>query len=904
MKKKSILFMILCAYSFIGFAQIIKPCDTVPAKVSKDTAVCFGLPVKLTAPVGVTYAWSNQVSTASITVTPTVSTTYFVTITEVNNCSAKDSIIVTVNLLPTITAGSTGNVCLGSSTIITASGALTYVWSNGIGTGSSRTVNPTVTRTYKVTGTDMKNCQNIGMVNVMVNQLPVVTAGVTGPVCAGNTTTLTVGGASTFVWNHGIGYGSMKTVNPSVTTTYIVTGTNTGNCSDTTHVVVIVNPLPKVTAGGQVICAGFAAIITASGSALSYNWSNGLGSELTQTVNPAISTTYSIIGTDANNCSNIASAIVMVNPLPTINASGNTNICIGSQGIINLNGATNYYWSDGVGSSSSRTVNPTVSMTYTVTGTDVNNCQNTMTIPVVVNSLPTVTAGGSWIICAGDYTVISAGGATTYKWSNGIGSSDTVKVNPTVTRTYKVTGTDLNNCSNTATVTVKVNPLPTVTTTGGGAVCYGGSTVIRTSGAISYKWSNGLGFADSIVAAPVVTKTYTVSGTDANNCVNFANVSVVVNPLPTITVNGKDSICNGSSTTISVSGANTYTWSYGLGNGNLVVLNPTVTKSYRITGTDINNCINIGTLTITVSPVPVVTVSGDTSICMGASYYATASGASTYKWSNGYGYGASKTLSPTITRTYRVTGTDNNCSNIATLTVTVNPSPTITVSGVDSICKGNSTTMTATGAISYKWSNGYGSGDTKTLSPSISMTYYVTGADTNICPGIVKVPVNVNAVPAAPVITLNKDTLFSDASLVSLWYTPLGIIPGQTGSYFIPTATNNYYAVATYNGCNSPISNVIHVVISGINEVNVNDHIAVYPNPVKNKIYITFNTAEKEDFYLEILNEPGQSLLAKKMNVMANAIETIDLSAFPAGVYFVKLISNSQAIMKKIVKQE
>jgi hypothetical protein len=136
-------------------------------------------------------------------------------------------------------------------------------------------------------------------------------------------------------------------------------------------------------------------------------------------------------------------------------------------------------------------------------------------------------------VCAGNSVTLSGGGASTYNWSNGV--TDAVSFIPTNNGTYTVTGTDGNGCVNAATTSVAVNALPIVTAaSSASAVCAGNSVTLSGGGASTYNWSNGV--TDAVSFIPTTNSTYTLTGTDANGCVNTATTSVVVNALPTILV--------------------------------------------------------------------------------------------------------------------------------------------------------------------------------------------------------------------------------------------------------------------------------------------------------------------------------------------------------------------------------
>ncbi|MBK8670920.1 MAG: hypothetical protein IPN89_16320 [Saprospiraceae bacterium] len=142
----------------------------------------------MTASGGTTYGWSNGATTSAITVSPTSTTTYNVTVTDSNGCQASTSLTVTVNPLPTPAIAGNTVICNGGSTTLTASGGTIYVWSNGAST-SAITVSPTSTTTYNVTVSDANGCQASTSVIVTVNPLP--TPAITGNtvICSGGSTT-------------------------------------------------------------------------------------------------------------------------------------------------------------------------------------------------------------------------------------------------------------------------------------------------------------------------------------------------------------------------------------------------------------------------------------------------------------------------------------------------------------------------------------------------------------------------------------------------------------------------------------------------------------------------------------------------------------------------------------------
>jgi hypothetical protein len=672
-----------------------------------DISICKGGTATLTATGAVTYSWDNGLGAGSIkSVSPLLTTIYRVNGTDNNGCINTDSVTVTVNMLPLVSAGNDISICKGGVAVLTATGANSYSWDQGLGLGEIKTINPLITTTYTVIGTDNNGCISTDAVKVTVNSLPLVSAGNDVSICKGGSTSISGSGALTYEWDNGLGSGGSKIVNPTVTTTYKVTGTDNKGCSSFDEVKVTVNSLPSISAGTDTsICKGGTANLLAKG-ATTYVWDNGLGLGGTKTISPLSTTTYKVIGTDNNGCVNSDLVTVTVNLLPVVSVGNDVSICKGGTVILTATGATNYTWDNGLGLGEIKTINPLITTTYSVTGTDNNGCSNTDALKVTVNQLPIVSAGNDISICKGVSKMLTATGAITYNWDNGLGMGSTKTIDPLVTTTYTVTGTDNNGCINTDAVKVTVNSLPLVSAGNDISICFGETTILTASGAATYSWDNGLGLGSSKSISPLTTTTYKVIGTDNNGCINSDEVTVIVNSLPMVSVGNDLSICKGVDVILTATGATTYSWDNGLGSGEIKTISPLITTTYTVTGTDNNGCKNTDALKVTVNSLPLVSAGNDITLCKGGSKVLTASGALTYSWDNGLGLGSIKTISPFSSITYTVTGTDiNGCTNTDEVKVIVNSLPIVSAGNDVFICKGESTILTATGANSYNWNN-------------------------------------------------------------------------------------------------------------------------------------------------------------------------------------------------------
>ncbi|MFM7758480.1 MAG: T9SS type A sorting domain-containing protein [Crocinitomicaceae bacterium] len=195
------------------------------------------------------------------------------------------------------------------------------------------------------------------------------------------------------------------------------------------------------------------------------------------------------------------------------------------------------WWSDGTTNQNSIQVQPTQTTTYSVTVSDgVGTCTDSITIQV---NNPQVNAGSDLSVCEGETATLTATGAETYAWDNGVING--VAFTPSATTSYTVTGTDANGCQNTDQVTVNVNALPTVNAGADQTVCAGETVTLSGSGANVYSWNNSV--SNGVAFTPIATTSYTVTGTDANGCVNSDTIQVNVNTQSssTVTINSCDS---------------------------------------------------------------------------------------------------------------------------------------------------------------------------------------------------------------------------------------------------------------------------------------------------------------------------------------------------------------------------
>ena len=394
---------------------------------------------------------------------------------------------------------------------------------------------------------------------------------------------------------------------------------------------------PTITSSGNLSCSSSSTqlFVAPNGPPHTYSWTGpgiiGPSTNSVVTVNSAgvysVTVTNPLTGCAGTRTVNVSSTIA---PLTISVSPSNPQKCSTGPAVnLTASGATNYTWSPSATLSSSVgavvAANPSVTTTYTVFGVT-GACSGSAVVTVVVIPTPTVViTSGSPTICTGSSGTLSASGATTYTWNPGGLTGSSISVSPVSTTVYTVTGAN-GTCTSTATGTVNVVPGPTLTASANPTIiCRGNSSTLTVGGASTYTWLPGGLTGTSVVVSPTVTTTYTVNATSVSGCISNRTLTLLVNPNPTVTIApSSPTICSGRSTTLTASGASSYTWAPGPIISSSIVITPTVNSTYTVTGV-LGVCASTNTVFVTVVPAPTVTaVSSPTALCAGNSATLTA----------------------------------------------------------------------------------------------------------------------------------------------------------------------------------------------------------------------------------------------------------------------------------------
>ncbi|MFM7900975.1 MAG: hypothetical protein ACKPAD_03220, partial [Bacteroidota bacterium] len=306
--------------------SVIVNVNTLPiANAGPDVAICIGKSATLSGNAGPSVNWTpGNANTTSITVSPIVTTTYVYTVTSMQGCVNRDTVIVTVNPLPMANAGTDLSICAGGTATLTATGGVSYSWSPTGQTGSTIFVAPYSQSTYTVTATDANGCSASDAVTVSVNPNPVVNF---APqlLCLGNTVVLDAGNpGSSFLWFPG--GETTQSIVVSDSGQYVVEVTNSFGCLTTGIATVSLGGSNLVNNPSNVnLCAGQTTVLDAGNPGSTYVWSNGA---TTQTSQVNTTGSYTVTVTDPTGCSSSFISNIAVNPLPQLSFTV-SNACLG-----------------------------------------------------------------------------------------------------------------------------------------------------------------------------------------------------------------------------------------------------------------------------------------------------------------------------------------------------------------------------------------------------------------------------------------------------------------------------------------------------------------------------------------------------------------------------------------------
>ena len=837
----------ICDYTITALSGI-QTSGTISA--SRDT-ICLGQTSQLTASGGTIYQWSpttglSDPNIANPIASPTTTTTYTVAISGgISACPMNSpQITITVKNITPATATNNGPLCQGQTLNLssTPSSSLSYSWSGPSYTSTqqnpSRTnVTTTMSGTYIVTVTEFFGCTATAQTTVTVNPLPIAPTISAPAVCSGQNAVFTIsgtvgdtisytgatGGIPTSPVVIGPGGSVVVTIsNVSSNNTLTISSVSNGTCKLTpaslsATVAISPNIIPAFTLTSS-YCLG------ATSELLPINSDNSIiGSWNPSTIRTDSSATYTYTFTpNAGQCAVPTTKTITINPIidPLFTALG--PYCVGG-----THGTLPTTSTNGVnGTWDPTTISTTTAGTTAYIFTPgANQCaiKDTMNVTVNANTIPTFTA-------LGPYCVGATPGVLPTTSTNGIvgtWSPSTVSTVSAGNITYTFTPTpSAGVCATTATMTIAVTANTTPTFSQLGPYCVGatpGTLPTSSNNVIAGTWN-----PSTISTLTAGSTTYTFTPT-AGLCASSTTMNIIINSGPTPTITGDLTLCSSESTTLTVSGGSSYSWSTTQ-TGPSIYVSPTTTTTYTVTATNTLGCTQTTNATVVINGNPVISsIDSTIETCTagnGSIQLTVTSGAQpyTYLWSNNVGNVS--TISNLSSGTYLVTVTDNaSCSTTKSIFLSNSPTPILSVIKIDDHCTQGVGEITinavgGTGNYTYSW-NTQPVQTTPSINHLVFGTYKVIVSD-DYCSDSTVVNIGDNPAPTAafditPQISsiLNPEIRFHNLSIGGTsfgWSFGDGEFSNEENPFHVYHNSQNYLVYLVVNddfGCSDTAFNTV-----------------------------------------------------------------------------------------------
>lgn len=876
-------------------ASVVVTVSPKPTVITVPQPICTPLlTVDITQPAAtfgstplLTFTYFTDAAATITFGTPTVAGagTYYIVGQSTAGCYDTTGITVTVNPKPTVITNDPAPICSPATADITlaavtfgSTGGLSFSYYSDAG---ATTVYPTpaaaVAATYYIVGVTLAGCSDTTAVNVISDAIPTVVT-VPQSICSPSVTTdltlpgVTAGstGGLTFTYfTNSIATIPVPDETAAPVGTYYIVGSTAGGCTDTTPVVVTLDPGANAgtVTGTTPLCIGATANYTSNGDpGGSWGSSNVLvatvdGAGLVTAVSAgSANIIYTVIG-----CSGPIASFQAVTVSPNVNAgivSGTTPLCIGATATYTSNGDPAGSWTSTnpliatvvIGSGLVTAVAAgTTDITYTSIGCN-GSVSSFLTLTVSPNANPG-TVSGTTPLCIGATDIYSSNGDIGGSWTSSNPAVATVDLFASVTAvsagTADITYTLSSGCNPTSSfLTLTVSPnVNAGTVSGTTPLCTGASDTYTSNGDIGGVWSStdpsvatvvaGTGFVTTILAG-TTDITYTVNGCGGPV---FSFLTLTVDPTNSGTVSGTTPLCIGATAPFSSDGAPGGTWastdpavaSVIAGTGVVTALTAGTTDiTYTLIG-----CSTSSLLTLTVSPnVSAGIISGTTPLCIGASDTYTSNGDPGGSWTStnplvatviaGTGVVTAVSVGSTDI-TYTVNGCNGPSSSFLTLIVSPNVNAGI-VSGTSPLCIGATDTYTSNGDAGGSWSS---------TNPLVATVIAGTGLVTAVSPGTSNITYTVNGCngPASAFLTLTvdpdanpgtisgttplcigaTDTYTTDGSPGGTWSSTNPLIATVIAGTGVVTAVSAGTTDITYTlsiGCNNPISSILTLTVS------------------------------------------------------------------------------------------
>ncbi len=717
----------------LSIAQTVLEPAILSATTVQDSVSCFGgADGSITVtPTGGTLPYSynrGSGAQASNIFTGLTIGTYTITVTDGNGCTFSLAQTVLEPTQLTATAVQDSVECFGTAdgsiTVTATGGTLPYSYNRGAGAQASNVLSGLSAGIYLVTVTDGNGC-TVSVTETVLEPTALSATAVQDSVecfggADGSITVTATGGTLPYSYNRGSGAQASNVFNNLAAGAYIITVTDGNSCTFSVNQAVLQPAQLNSTATqDSVNCFGGndgSITVNTTGGTLPYSYNRGTGAQASNIFSSLTAGTYTITVTDGNACTSTV-IITVLQPLPvSAFATPTPALCFGTAtGIINAaasGGTAPYNYNIGSGNQSSTLFTGLPVGTYTLTVTDVYGCTGTASATITEPTALNAVLNATNVSCNGQQngtvTILATGGTTPYSYDlGGISQSSNVFTN-LAAGSYIALVTDANGCTFTDNAIIQQPAALNCIVLTTNVSCYGQTDgiaeVTNVTGGVgpyTYAWSDGNvgNFVINLAAGA-----YTVTITDQNACqfvvpfniISPAPIQIFASALSPVTCNGA---ADGFISANPQGGQAPYVYNWSNG-GTAAAIQNLSPGAYQVTVNDVNGCSAVSSpFTITEPTALNVSISViDTVTCFGytdAVLEATASGATpayTYAWSNGVNDALNLNLG---VGTYTVTATDqNNCTVLASVTLTQPQALDATVTWLDPVCFGDYGTIT------------------------------------------------------------------------------------------------------------------------------------------------------------------------------------------------------------------
>jgi gliding motility-associated-like protein len=783
-----------------------------PILQNTDTSICFGS--------SITLPWQTVVNTSGI---------YIDTLRFAAGC---DSLIrsITVTVLSKPSIGRDTTLCLAQNPFVlnaTTAGATSYLWQNGT---SNAIFNVTAPGLYWVS-VNFGNCSSRDSILI---------SGAAAPVNRITDTSICLGFSLTLPWG--------KVV--TTAGTYRDTIASYLSCDSIIQIVNLTIKSTPVLGNDTTIsiCSGSSFNLSNiyTTTALTSNWTLG-GSPVANLAAVSLSGNYRLIVVNTGGCTDTAFVTLSFNPKPSLGNDTAISICQG-----NTYNLTTAYITTGLISNwtknSSAVNNPSAvntNGTYQLVATNTAGCTDTALITLTVNPKPALPKDSSIQICQGNTVNINTIYNTTGLATNWTLNNITV-INPSnisANGTYRLIVTNVSGCTDTAFVTLSVNPKPSLGNDTAISICQGNTynltTAYNTTGLISNWTINSV--AVNIPSAINTNGNYQLIATNTAGCADTAFITLTVNPKPALPKDSSIQICQGNTVNL-----NTIYNTTGLATNwtlnTIAVINPSnisVNGTYRLIATNVSGCTDTAFVIISVNPKPTLGNDSSINICQGNSSNLTAiynTGSNINQWTKA-GIAVTNQSAVNIAGSYQlISTTTNGCSDTVMLTLNIVANPIVVTNNPLPVCAPQTINLTdaavtsgSTAALSFTYfTNAAATIIFNSATNAVSGTYFIKGTDNNGCFNIQPVTVTYYQKPivnAGPDISIcDKDSTILQATVTNIsapvtyqWepVTAGGIVQPTASSTLVkPLSTQQYILTVndTY-GCNFNVKDSIAVTM-------------------------------------------------------------------------------------------